>query len=294
MDLALPQNNSFLKHDHQSSSVNTDRSFRALPCPAVNELAARIPTVGRLLVIMDRDGTIDSIRPDNPHAHSIAETIKVLQRISALSDVTVALASGRSVEFLREKVGALNIIYFGEQGAQRGRGYSTFLDREPSVEVKRAIEQIAEEFFCRASPDLLAQVDPEIKPNSFAVGCLRYPARESELSTLFHDIIACLNVGHLIELEPGFCMAEAKPRGVNKASALQELLEEEDYCYIICAGNDLPDRAMLLAAATSEIPSTVIVVGEAMSPEGCFRLSTPENLREFLHLVAAAREKARH
>ncbi|KAF2364433.1 Trehalose-phosphatase [Trinorchestia longiramus] len=70
----------------------------------------------RLALILDYDGTLAPIAPHPDIAHLPEETKHVLQRLSHLPDVSIAIISGRSLENVKAMVGIEGITYAGNHG----------------------------------------------------------------------------------------------------------------------------------------------------------------------------------
>uniref|UniRef100_A0A2P2HXG2 Alpha,alpha-trehalose-phosphate synthase (UDP-forming)-like n=1 Tax=Hirondellea gigas TaxID=1518452 RepID=A0A2P2HXG2_9CRUS len=70
----------------------------------------------RLALILDYDGTLAPIAPSPCIAHLPTETKKVLERLSNMPDVNIAIISGRSLDNVKEMVGIEGITYAGNHG----------------------------------------------------------------------------------------------------------------------------------------------------------------------------------
>jgi trehalose-phosphatase len=68
--------------------------------------------------LLDYDGTLAPIAPHPDLAHLPVETKNVLQRLSNLSDVYIAVISGRGVENVKNMVGIEGITYAGNHGLE--------------------------------------------------------------------------------------------------------------------------------------------------------------------------------
>lgn len=68
--------------------------------------------------MLDYDGTLSPIAPHPDLATLPPETKNVLQRLSNLNDVYIAVISGRSVENVRKMVGIEGITYAGNHGLE--------------------------------------------------------------------------------------------------------------------------------------------------------------------------------
>lgn len=72
----------------------------------------------KLALLLDYDGTLAPIAPHPDLATLPVETKNILQRLSNISDVYIAVISGRSVENVRDMVGIEGITYAGNHGLE--------------------------------------------------------------------------------------------------------------------------------------------------------------------------------
>ncbi|XP_050304055.1 uncharacterized protein LOC126741605 isoform X1 [Anthonomus grandis grandis] len=72
----------------------------------------------KLALLLDYDGTLAPIAPHPDLAIIPAETKKVLERLSNLSDVYIAIVSGRNVDNVKQMVGIEGITYAGNHGLE--------------------------------------------------------------------------------------------------------------------------------------------------------------------------------
>ena len=72
----------------------------------------------KLGVILDFDGTLSFLARTPSLAIIPAETKRVLERLSNISDCKITVISGRGLENLRQKVGVDGITYAGNHGLE--------------------------------------------------------------------------------------------------------------------------------------------------------------------------------
>lgn len=77
-----------------------------------------IGTDQKLALLLDYDGTLAPIAPHPDLATLPKETKNVLQRLSNISDVYIAIISGRGVENVKNMVGIEGITYAGNHGLE--------------------------------------------------------------------------------------------------------------------------------------------------------------------------------
>lgn len=81
-------------------------------------LAKYIGNSHKLALLLDYDGTLAPIAPHPDLAVIPAETKHILQRLSNISDVYIAVISGRNVNNVKEMVGIEGITYAGSHGLE--------------------------------------------------------------------------------------------------------------------------------------------------------------------------------
>jgi len=81
-------------------------------------LSNHIADAGKLSLILNYDGTLTHLTSHPDLAVMSEETIKVLQRLSRIQDVNIAIISGRTLNNLKSIVGIDNITYAGSHGIE--------------------------------------------------------------------------------------------------------------------------------------------------------------------------------
>ena len=79
-------------------------------------LSSYVTDSTRLALILDYDGTLAPIAPHPDIAHLPGETKVILEKLSKMPDVNIAIISGRSLDNVREMVGIDGITYAGNNG----------------------------------------------------------------------------------------------------------------------------------------------------------------------------------
>ncbi|XP_050435622.1 uncharacterized protein LOC126842624 isoform X3 [Adelges cooleyi] len=81
-------------------------------------LSNHIAGAGKLSLILDYDGTLTHLTSHPDLAIMSEETKKVLQRLTRMPDVNIAVISGRTLENVKTMVGIENITYAGSHGIE--------------------------------------------------------------------------------------------------------------------------------------------------------------------------------
>ncbi|XP_071743479.1 uncharacterized protein [Lepeophtheirus salmonis] len=103
----------------------------------------------KLGIILDFDGTLSCLARTPGLAMMAPETKKVLERFSNMSDVHIAIISGRSLEDLRHKVGVEKITYAGNHGLEimhpDGHTFSQSVPQDYKDRLSKLKDELTEE-----------------------------------------------------------------------------------------------------------------------------------------------------
>ncbi|KAF4521294.1 hypothetical protein B566_EDAN002298 [Ephemera danica] len=101
-----------------------------------------IGSTSKLVLLLDYDGTLAPIAAHPDLAILPRETKEVLKRLSNMSDVYIAIISGRSVSNVREMVGIDNITYAGSHGLEIEHPDGTKFVHPMPVEIEGKVSQL--------------------------------------------------------------------------------------------------------------------------------------------------------
>jgi trehalose 6-phosphate phosphatase len=228
-----------------------ERRGSDLPRPATPEgqagLDALLDRPSEALIGLDFDGTLAPIVPDPRAARAHPDAVPVLARLAPAVG-TLAVITGRpaaeAVTF-----GGLDavpgLVVLGHYGWQRWHdGELTMPDPPAALEAAR-----------RALPGLLSAAGPagrgdtamdgtwiEDKTHALAVHTRRAADPQAALDRL-REPLTKLAAELGLAAEPGRLVIELRPRGVDKGSAIRELVSETTARCVIFFGDDLGDLA---------------------------------------------------
>lgn len=218
----------------------------------------------RLALLLDYDGTLTPIVAHPDLAKIPVQTKSVLERLSVMTGVFLAVISGRNVNNVKEMVGIRNITYAGNHGLEvlypNGTRYVHQLPTEFNEQVRELIKKLEEKvvrdgawienkgasltFHFRATPENL----------------------KHEIEQTAHKIIEDAN----FKVGKAHCALEARPKvDWNKGEVALLMLSKEygenwhENVKVIFAGDDTTDedaiRALKGNAATFRISSSLNV-----------------------------------
>lgn len=262
----------------------------------LQELVERIPATGDVLLVLDKDGTLDPFVDDPAEAVTPYHVRDDIRRLVE-AGVDVAVVSGRSVEQLKPLIGEMNIVYLGQHGNERYAGGSATYKRRPPAGLAGEVDRF--ENLIRARLKEAGLDDPSViverKGESLAVHWRQAPELGQWVEAVFRGCAeeSGLLGGGRFALQPGSMVLELKPKLYNKGSAVEELVKEHEYRHVVCVGDDLTDLSMMEAVRNVGVPSTIIVIDSRIRFPGAYVLPSPAIFQGFLDLLANRREAVR-
>lgn len=214
---------------------------------------------------LDVDGTLIDIA-DTPDAVCVdAAVLDLIARLHQASGA-VALVSGRALSFLDARLGTLRLPVAGQHGLERRDASGRLWIHAAAPDAKFAIKEALAPVLAR-HPGLLL----EDKGLTLALHYRQAP----QLAAYAHRLMNRLarSSGAALEVQRGKCVAEVKPSGVDKGTAVAAYLTERPFrgrrpVYI---GDDFNDEHGF--AKANQLNGVSIKVGKGAS---CARYRLPE------------------
>jgi trehalose 6-phosphate synthase/phosphatase len=285
-----------------TTGLNAPTAVGAVRYNSAEEVVSRLPCSGRLLIVLDKDGTLDPFVPDPTKAIVNPEIVEVLQKLASLPEVDLVIASGRSVSQLKDLVGPLPIRFLGLHGNEEGRGNITALERAPDERLLEPISNLRESLTARyleqgLSPTTIDQII-ENKGFGIAVHSRRNPQHTEVIFSVFEEELNRSGILELVDqsgrsifsVQPGDQVSELKYSNYNKGRAVKEILQSCTYDHVLCAGDDLTDLTMFKAVAENCTSFTNVIIADRISHDGALRLSDPDALHQVLRGILRSRE----
>ena len=185
----------------------------------------------------DLDGTLADIKPQ-PHQVSIPVGVRAaLRQLAQNNDGAVALISGRSMDELDALAGAGCFPLAGVHGAER-RDISGQTHR---VTLPETLVHALEQQLRNALVDLPGAT-LESKGMAFALHYRLAPQHQQAITELAERLV---QRWPMLALQPGKCVLELKPQGVNKGEAIRAFMQEPPFVNKtpVFVGDDLTDEA---------------------------------------------------
>lgn len=231
---------------------------------------------GLYAFFFDVDGTLAAIQ-SRPDEAFIPDTVRdTLQTLSRLSNGALALVSGRPIHELDMLAAPLRAPAAGVHGAER-RDASGELHR---ISLPASMGQELSDTLHKA----MAQwpgTQLETKGMAFALHYRRAVQYENEVMQLAQALVARFPA---LALQPGKCVVEIKPQGVDKGEAIKAFMGEAPFAgrIPVFIGDDLTDEKGF--RAVNALQGISVKVGEGSS-EAQFRLKGVEEVHAWLEQI---------
>ena len=171
---------------------------------------------------LDVDGTLIDIA-ETPDAVNVdSELLELIERLNRASGGAVALISGRSISDLESHLGSLRLPLSGQHGMERRDATGRLWMHAAPPAAKYAIKE-------QLAPALLRHPGLILEDKGLTLA-LHY-RRSPHLAAYAHRLMRQLadTAGGGLEVQSGKRVAEIKPAGIDKGTAVAEYLNESPF-----------------------------------------------------------------
>ncbi|MCX8956262.1 trehalose-phosphatase [Erwinia psidii] len=206
-----------------------------------NSSGPSLSQAARYAFFFDVDGTLAAIqsRPDSVFIPE--QVIKSLEGLTRISEGALALVSGRPISELDALVAPLHLPLAGVHGAEKR-------DADDRLERYTLPDDVVTSLTCLLDEHIstMPGAQLETKGMAFALhyrGAEHYQQQVLALAETVIDRFAGLT------LQPGKCVVEIKPEGVNKGAAVTAFMQQPPFTgrTPVFIGDDLTDEAAFRA-----------------------------------------------
>ena len=215
---------------------------------------------------LDVDGTLLDIARTPDAVHVDTELLDLIARLYRDSGGAMALVSGRAISDLEKLLGTLHLPLAGQHGLERRDASGRLWIHAAPPAAKSAIKEALEPVLASYVGLLL-----EDKGLTLALHYRRAPHLASYVNRLMERLAREANAG--LEVQRGKCVAEIKPSGIDKGTAVAEYLAESPFKgrRPVFIGDDLNDEHGF--AEVNRLDGISIKVGKGPS---CARYRLPD------------------
>ncbi|SFM92853.1 trehalose 6-phosphate phosphatase [Izhakiella capsodis] len=239
---------------------------------------APVVTLDNHAFFFDVDGTLAAIqsRPDEVFIPS--SVITCLQKLSVGCGNALALVSGRPLSELDALTAPLRLPLAGVHGAERrdvaGKVHCISLPDEVSKSVLQQLRQVL-----ATLPGTLL----ESKGMAFALHFRNAPEYADEVQDLAEKMV--MQFPQLV-LQPGKCVVELKPKGVDKGLALHQFMQEALFSgrIPVFVGDDVTDETGF--GVVNALGGVAIKVGQGQT-QASFRMDNVEEVHRWLEKLTS-------
>ena len=205
-----------------------------------NKLIEKLKLSNNKLIILDYDGTLVTFKDKPELAIPDDNLIEILDNLSDVKGLDVAIVSGRDKLFLENNLGKLNVSIIAEHGhffKKKNKNWITLgnIDKVFLNEIHAILQSFSDRtpgtFTEKKESGLVwhfRKTDPELASE-------RVVEIETVLNSLLTDQFQILNLDKAIEVTS---------RKFDKGSAVNELTKKKKYDHIVCIGDDITDENM--------------------------------------------------
>ncbi|WP_034947344.1 trehalose-phosphatase [Erwinia oleae] len=214
---------------------------------------------GRYAFFFDVDGTLAAIQPRPEEVFIPEDVVTNLQRLAAISEGALALVSGRPMDELDALAAPLRVPLAGVHGAER---------RDPAGKTEKIAlpETVTRELIVLLEQGVAAMPGThlESKGMAFALHYRQAEHYQQAVLALAEEMVKRFPV---LTLQPGKCVVELKPKGVNKGAAIAAFMQLPPFAgrTPVFIGDDLTDEAGFKAVNAMEGISVKVGEGETLA-----------------------------
>lgn len=220
----------------------TQRKTNTLNAEKRAEITKAYKNAKSRLIIFDYDGTLQSFKrtPSAEESKPSAGLLRKLRKLGNDEGTTLCVVSGRRKDDLESWFKDLPIYLVAEHGAWIKLGdtwtHSSY-DFEP---IREQVRPVMSRYVSRTPGSFIEEKDYAIvwhyRTVPTELSFVRAGNLRQELEVLLEESDANVHRGSKI--------IEVKPRSVNKGEAVRLIMDEDDYDFVLCAGDDYTDEDM--------------------------------------------------
>jgi len=227
------------------------------------------------LILLDYDGTLVSFAKLPEQAKPDNEILMLLERLCSNSKNDIVIISGRDKETLTEWLGHLPLNLVAEHGAfYRLKNKPWRITVQGDDEWKEMIHPILELSVDRTPGSFIEEKKSALVWHFRRSEPDLAKLRTQELKDTLIMMATNLNIG----VFEGNKIVEIKPVSINKGQAVRIWLDDKEWPFIFCFGDDYTDEDMF-----SALPEYAISCKIGTGPSNAkFRFGSPNELRDFL------------
>lgn len=264
-------------HREQDLEDSSSSSFYISPKMILNDCNLNMDS-NQVVLFLDIDGTISEFHPDPDKSIIHPEIINILENLQQY--IQLILVTGRSILQAQKLIHPLQWNIAGSHGLeliyQADLKTLISLNKPQLQALKQYIQEQAVQI-----PDLRI----EVKDYSVALHFREHPQLEDRIHAF---ALECLNQFSDFELKAGKYVFELVPKGANKGSAIQQIIQQYHLTdhYPMFIGDDLTDEAGFKVINALHGCSIKVGLGQTLARYRLENVSQVQAfLKEFLNVI---------
>ena len=214
---------------------------------------------GKFAFFFDLDGTLAGIKP-HPDEVVVPDTVlENLQQLSRMNEGALALISGRSMAELDVLASPYHFPLAGVHGAERR-------DIHDQLHIVSLPDTLIQALHTQLSSalEMLPGTELEAKGMAFALHYRQAPHHEAAIFAVARSVA---EAHPELALQPGKCVVEIKPAGINKGAAIAAFMAEAPFKgrTPVFFGDDLTDEAGFRVVNQAQGMSVKVGSGETIA-----------------------------
>ena len=262
--------------DLKKCSVETLATITKALEPAIIQ---ELKKTGHRALFLDYDGTLREFENIPENATPTADFLECLERWKTKKDLDVYIISGRKRDFLEKHFGDYPITLIAEHGFYF-KSYEKdweVLGKEMDMGWKSTISDVFQ-LYSRSTPGSSV----ELKSSSLVWHYRKSDPefgkwKSDELLSELTEVISNLPV----EIHRGKKIIEVRSQHVNKGIAMAKFIQENNYTWVLCAGDDQTDESMFRYKSKKVF---TVKIGDG-DTEAQYRIDSPKKFRRLLKKI---------
>ena len=234
--------NAFFKTLKNKSIEKKDPSTIKIKNGLIKTIQDEFSKAKKRLLLFDYDGTLVDFHHKPEAATPSVEILNLLKTLAEKNNTRLVIVSGRDKQFLDKWFSKLNITLFAEHGHFHKKINKKWIEKiQKDTNWKQNFLPIFQDFTDRTPGTFTEEksncivwhyrkTDPELAND-----------RVVELKTVINSLIS----ENLIMMD-GDKAIEITNVNINKGSAVNSILNEDEYDFVLCAGDDISDENMFV------------------------------------------------
>lgn len=234
----------------------------------------------RRLLLLDYDGTLKPFTSTPSEAFPDKDLIALLQKLNVDRN-TVCLISGRNSAWLEQWFGSTNIYLVAEHGARfRLPGENWTSKVSSSNNWKGPVKQIMQAYVSKCEHSFIEEKDFSMVWHYRKANPDQAKLYAAEMTIELNNFIQ----GHSLKVFSGKKIVEVKNSQIDKGSAIQHILRDGNYDFILAVGDDYTDEDMFKVLTGVRNSYTIKVGNEASY--AAFNLYSPQMVISLLEIMS--------